>query len=314
MKIGLHTRIKNPFTLNYFSYLASIKSWLPIVDKVIIVDGGSTDESINQLLSWCHYDRKITIVSNENSYQGPNFSLAQSTLNMQIGQDELLDCDWIIRIDADHVCSLTSRIKFESILNRYKSNIILSFNVYFFRNGKYQMRSSPRNWILNNKEIKQQKLDIGWGFDIDNRLFSDNPIFIEKKEKFIDSDLKINKYYNIGKLVPFGETIPLNIYRYGHFFFNKVNCIKKVLIWEKASKSKHKSVFLRRMQIAAQTDIVGIKSYLKLEDLNKIFFPEPMVEVISKYGKNNILGLVLYYPLINQIQKILYKILSKIID
>lgn len=289
MKIGLHTRIKNPLSLGYYVYLASVKSWLPLVDRLVVVDGGSTDGSIKTLLDWCNHDEKIEIIQNCMSFQGQNFSLAQSTLNMQIGHERLTDFDWIIRIDADHVIHDISRASFEQILIENSKDLHLGYDVFYFRNGYYYKREYPRGGIINNNLIIKSNIEIGWGKE-KGGMFSDNPIFITDKKKFRDIDLDITKIYNEGSLVPIDRVINISVYRYGHFFFTKEQCLKKVMIWQGAISRSFRIRKLSKIEKLVQTDTFGIYNYLPKRKLLNRFFPETMLEVINKYYVIGMLG------------------------
>ena len=56
--------IKNNFELDYCAQLG-VRSLLPICDEVIIVDGGSTDGTLEYFRLWASYEPKIRIVSYE---------------------------------------------------------------------------------------------------------------------------------------------------------------------------------------------------------------------------------------------------------
>jgi len=44
--IGVVASITNPLTTGYLAYLAFADSWSKVADEVVIVDGGSTDGSL----------------------------------------------------------------------------------------------------------------------------------------------------------------------------------------------------------------------------------------------------------------------------
>lgn len=226
MKIGFHTRFTRPLSLGYLSYLACVDSWRKLADRVVVVDGGSEDGSCELLTNWIDRDPKVQLLSNEQTHWGRSFAWEQSAFNIQLGQDALLDCDWILRTDADHVVDLTSAAGLLGELEReYADKLIISFNVYYLWNGKYRQRNRPRDWIVNNRLAKEKGIKVGWGHDLTTQQLTDNPLRVEGEKEFIDPETQVKKTICCGRILPSEGVCSLNVYRYGHFFFSKEQAI-----------------------------------------------------------------------------------------
>ena len=69
VNISAHTYITNPLTNGYLIYLPAIQSFLDIADEVIIVDGGSSDGSLERLTT-LRGNEKLKVVYTDQTYWG----------------------------------------------------------------------------------------------------------------------------------------------------------------------------------------------------------------------------------------------------
>ncbi len=296
-KIGFHTRITNPLTRGYYAYLACVDSWRKLADEVVVVDGGSTDGSIELLHEWIDDDPKVRILSNSMSYWGPNFRWEQSSLNCQLGHEELESCDWIIRTDADHVLDTTmaEQLK-EELVSCCSECLNVAFPVLYFWNRQYHYRPSPRNWIINNRIAKSRSLRIGWGKDERTGMLSDSPLLISKEETFIDPETGLTKPLLVGTpLVP-EHVCSARVYRYGHFFFTKEQAINKCRVWDRAvvefSGKRPKS----GLEIMHEAGVIGIRGYMARPAILSICHPPEAKRLIESYYQPGMLGGAKYVP------------------
>ncbi len=137
-KIGVHTHITNPLSSGYLAYLACVESWARVADKVVVVDGGSTDGSIPLLIDWIgQLANKMHVISTpETSWgKGQMWCWPQIAINRQVGFASLAT-DWAVHVDADHVLhDDISREAFQSELNKFTQSYVLSFWVSGFKGG-----------------------------------------------------------------------------------------------------------------------------------------------------------------------------------
>jgi glycosyltransferase involved in cell wall biosynthesis len=95
MKISAHCNITNPEAMGY-PYLESIKSYVNVCDEVIVVDGGSTDGSLEKIAQI----PKVKIIQGHKWER--DFDWTILVKNIQIGY-EACTGDWAFKFDTDYV-------------------------------------------------------------------------------------------------------------------------------------------------------------------------------------------------------------------
>lgn len=297
-KIGFHTRISNPLTKGYYAYLACIDSWRKVAGEVVVVDGGSNDGSIELLCDWIDNDPKVRILSNAMSHWGGNFAWEQSTLNMQLGQEELDSCDWIIRTDADHVLDTRTAQHLGAELEScdVQGYLNVAFPVLSFWNGRYHYRSSPRNWIINNRVAKLRGVRVGWGKDEETGSLSDCPLLISREESFIDPETGMTKPLLVGSRLVQEFVCAIRVYKYGHFFFTKEQCIAKCRVWDRVVVGFLGKRPKSRLEILLDSNTIGITRYVTKSALLSISHPPEARRLMEQYYQTGMLGGALYFP------------------
>ena len=126
MKISAHCNITNPET-NGYPYLSSIRSFANFCDEVVIVDGGSTDGSLEKI-------REIpnTVIVKGEKWER-DFDWTIMGKNLQIGY-EVCKNDWAFHFDVDYifhednVVALRKEIEqsHSPVLTLLKANFVLS--------------------------------------------------------------------------------------------------------------------------------------------------------------------------------------------
>jgi glycosyltransferase involved in cell wall biosynthesis len=289
--LGFHARMANPLSMGYLAYLACFDSWRKIADKVVVVDGGSTDGSVQLLQQHASNDPKIRVLCNDLSHWGSRARWEQSTLNMQLGHEALAECDWIIRADADHVLDVASANSLRDDLeSRFTNEPVVAFNVNYFKNGRYHRRQKPRNWIINNRLARMKGCRIGWGKDKITRMLSDHPMLVERESEFADPETGVRKTYLTGELIETGPVCDIEVYRYGHFFFTVEQAISKCRKWDDLVTAFAQKKPKNNLELLIEADAVGISGWHTRDELMRIWHPPEVQRLIGEYYEIGMLG------------------------
>lgn len=222
MKISAHTLITNPHSSGYLIYLPAIQSFLDVADEVIVVDGGTTDESLEKLKT-LRGQEKLIVYSSELTYwgEGDNWEWPQMAINRQVGF-ELCQGDWAIHFDADHILPEFEQEALLRELEHYQDKgVLFAFRVMGIANGKYKLASHTRKWCVNKRLALERQIPITYGLDYETGGL-DNPIIPEGQSHFVDPVNGVRKPYYLGPQYPYPRSriLDVTIYRLGHFFFS----------------------------------------------------------------------------------------------
>jgi glycosyltransferase involved in cell wall biosynthesis len=193
-----------------YPILENIKSMLPLVDEYIIVDGGSTDGTLELIESL--NEPKIRIINDEDTKWEYNWDFWRILHNFDRGFQECKG-DIVICLDADYVIhedgydsirqSFKDMINDNKIESQYCRYNFMLADRYFFK--------KDRTLAVNMKLCRENKLDIKYGIDYENWGWGAEPIVFEKIENGM----------NMGKLLGFyGDILKVNtkIFNYGLIF------------------------------------------------------------------------------------------------
>lgn len=228
--IGVHTHITNPLSFGYLSYLACVESWARVADEVVVVDGGSTDNSISLLMDWLGpLARKVKIITTPETYwgAGEQWFWPQIAINRQVGY-AALQTDWAIHVDADHVLSdVVTRELLETECARATDSYVYSFWVSDFAEGRLRHRIRTRSWIVNKRKASENGITVAYGIDVKSRTHLDYPLIVRKGVRFLDPLTNVQKQFLAGDYVAHGGILNIDMFRYGHFFFTFEQCLYK---------------------------------------------------------------------------------------
>lgn len=164
-----------------YPFIESIKSLLPIVDEYVVIDGGSTDGTIEAIEAIG--EPKIRIVKDEDTKWEYNWEFGRFIHNFNRGYQECkgdiavcLDCDYVIHEDS------LKKIK-DSFKKMYDENIMYSqyCRMNFILADRYFYKKD-RTLAVNKKKIKNENLDVRWGIDLQNWGWGAEPVIYEKME------------------------------------------------------------------------------------------------------------------------------------
>jgi hypothetical protein len=230
--LGVVLAITNPLSSGYLAPIAAIESWRKLADRILIIDGGSTDNSIQFLKD--SFGDTVEIISNATTYWGhdDNWNLLQLGVNLNYGIG-LLDTDWAYAFSSDYVPLDLNRNHLHSVLQKYSEYYWIRTHVAKPINGKVRHRFNARNVILNLRKIKQMNLKVVYG--LNNHGPTDTPIIADQKASFIDPVNGIKKIAYKGQNLTSDIIADLECVAYGHFFYNMNQLEYKIQRWDRAA-------------------------------------------------------------------------------
>jgi len=135
MKISAHTNITNPETCGY-PYLESIESYANLCDEVVVVDGGTTDNSLKKIEELNKkLGGKIKVIKGEKWERDFDWYIMPKNLN--IGY-EACEHDWAFHFDVDYIFHekdvVNMRLELEKAhlpaIELKKTNFVLSYETF----------------------------------------------------------------------------------------------------------------------------------------------------------------------------------------
>lgn len=167
-----------------YPFIESIKSFLPVVDEMIVIDGGSTDKTIEMIKDIRDPGfSKIRIVQDDDVKWEKEWAYWRMDYNLNRGLKECQG-DIIIRFDVDMVLHEDSILNFESACKRIveERKIIGSFQrMNFPIISKYHIKK-PRSLVINKKLCDELGINVAYGLEKENPALSSEPIIAEWEE------------------------------------------------------------------------------------------------------------------------------------
>jgi hypothetical protein len=221
MKISAHTFITNPLTTGYYICLPAIQSFLDFADEVVVVDGGTTDGSLDRLFT-LRGAEKLRIVSNKLTYWGPGdlWERPQFAVSREIGYQNCTG-DWAICFESDHILpeSAYENLRGE-LLNFHDTGLLYSFRLNRCRDGSMHPDLKKKKWwCLNKRLIDAGDAKIVWG--VHTTGGNERPVLADESCSFTDPGTSVVKPYWKGDYYPEDATLHARLDVYDHFFFNE---------------------------------------------------------------------------------------------
>lgn len=215
MKISAFCLTTNATKFGY-PFIESIRSWLPVVDELIVVDGGSTDGTVEMIKAI--NSSKIRIVSDEKTKWEEDWFYSRMGKNFDRGFHECTG-DVILKFDIDYVLhedayeSQEDKYNFKKNIEKAINNnaLILSFCRYNFTlvDRYFYKKHKTLGTIICN--TKKRHIPIDYGLDYKRWAWGYAPIIKER----VENDLKFGTLINVpGNAF----TTDLKVFNYGFCF------------------------------------------------------------------------------------------------
>lgn len=163
MLLSSHVNITNPKKWGY-CYLESISSFAELCDEVIVVDGGSTDGSLQEIYALPYKNIKIVHMP----WNDKEWSWEQLGRSMNYG---LMNCqgDFCFRFDADYVFYTDGIKRLRGFLEEYQTKEQSPIAIDVFKMNltivKYRLLKARMPFIINKKDYP----DLRYGIDTTGR-------------------------------------------------------------------------------------------------------------------------------------------------
>jgi len=221
-----------------YPVIESITSFLPMVDELIVIDGGSTDGTIEAIQAIG--DSKIRIISDETTKWEDDWAYGRMTRNFDRGYQECSG-DIAVKFDIDYVahegtwngrlCSdFRKDCKFaldtkKLILAFTRKNLILP-NSYFVKKIK--------TLGVNKTLVKELSLNVRYGLDLEGWSWGNEPVIFDHEENGV----------NFGKLLRTRNVSYepcCDIYNYG-FMFQTMEQVKNIRLRHMLAEARQQEV------------------------------------------------------------------------
>lgn len=198
---------------NQFPFIESIKSFLPVVDELIVIDGGSTDGTIESIKKI--NDNKIRIIQDDDTKWEKEWIYWRMGHNFNRGLQECIG-DWVIKFDADYILYEKGIEKFRAdcIFGSRKEKLSIAFTRLNFIYADRFYVKSKKTLAINKTRCKELGINLKYGFDLDKWGWGFD---------FINSKEHKNKIYFGDMLRESGNSFisSLLVYNYDYVFTTK---------------------------------------------------------------------------------------------
>lgn len=232
MKISAHTFITNPLSTGYYICLPAIQSFLDFADEVVVVDGRTTDGSLERLRT-LRGAEKLRIVSNKLTHWGPGdlWERPQFAVSREVGYQSCIG-DWAFCFESDHILPEgAGEDLHRQLLEFREAGVLYSFPLRRCRDGGMQPDLKKKKWwCLNKRLIESRNAGIVWG--VHTTGGNERPVSSDELCSFVDPDTGVIKAYWQGAYFPEDGTLTSRLDVYDHFFFNRDQMLAKLQRFE----------------------------------------------------------------------------------
>jgi glycosyltransferase involved in cell wall biosynthesis len=135
---------------NQYPWEQSIKSMLGFCDEVIVMDGGSKDETYSKLLDWAQDEEKLKVYQVKRDWSHPRFAVFDGAQKALARTKCTMDFCW--QMDADEVVHEEDYQKIKSLAKKFPGQVdLVSLPVieYWGSKDKVRMDVTPWKWRIS---------------------------------------------------------------------------------------------------------------------------------------------------------------------
>lgn len=289
--IGAALAITNPISTGYYAVLAAAEAFLRVVDELIIVDGGCTDDSIERILSHVDNDSRVRVVSDENVGWGAGdaWHWGQLCVNLNRGLDEL-STDWGWSFSADYVLADDfSARDLRAALDSHADALWVSTWRGKPLDGAILHHMDARNMVFNLRLRREGKQRVGYGLAPSGH-FSDWPILFEEYAEFSEPRGGTRRTIYSGREIRAAGHVDVEFIAYGHFFYTLDQVDSKILRWDRAVSRFTGDAPARLGELRLRHGVHSIVGFDDIEEVLSWGHPPEMERVIREYYRPGMMG------------------------
>jgi len=174
MKISAFCATTNALKFNY-PVIESIRSFLAIVDELVVIDGGSTDGTLEAIRSIG--DPKVRIICDEDTKWEEDWTYSRMSHNFNRGYEECTG-DVVFKFDIDWIYKADPQKKFKDYceLMQSRGKLALQANKihYVILDRHFTKKDSP--FLVFKRNCESRGFKIKWGLDMEQWGWGNIPI------------------------------------------------------------------------------------------------------------------------------------------
>lgn len=286
--------VSNPLKGNYFTFFACVRSWSRLVDQIIIVDGGTSDESFENIEA--EDSCTIRIVSDPTCQFDIERPFSPNQINQMLNYGFLHASafDWSFIVFADYVVSSYNKNDLINDLDKCSDHPWVKYERYKIsinKDKKVEYKFDHRGAvILNNKFLKRENIKHPMGILKQTNVIYDYPI---RASEYCGLILHSGARVVVPRGHPLSSTQPIlnsvKVFVSDHFFYSKKQAVKQKIKFHEffdararggASYKKNEANF----RVARCNSGTDIETVLSAE------LPQDFKFIVKTYYKKDMLG------------------------